>query len=271
MNRGLLLSIYFLLSLGLSAQHIVLDEYFDEGVPFPPEGWTIIDVNGDSYNWSWDFFDELNEQYAVSESWKEGPGPLAPDNFLITPKLYLGWMTGQLTLHYSIGAASSNYFAEHYQLTVSTTDTQPSSFRYILHEETLTEELGDAWGPRAIDISGFLDSSIYIAWRHYNCTDQYKLMLDSIVVVFTGNLGVSESKGTEINVNPNPAHETMTVSGNFKNADISLFSITGIPVIQALNVSGRVTLNVTSLATGLYFLRISHEGGGLTKKVRISK
>lgn len=73
---------------------ILLNEDFQSGIDNPagedwlPEGWTSIDADGD--NNFWYFGVRQGNASMRSESW--ATNPLTPDNWLVTPSLYLGYV-----------------------------------------------------------------------------------------------------------------------------------------------------------------------------------
>lgn len=73
---------------------ILLNEDFQAGIDDPagenwlPTGWTKLDADGDGRNW---FFGVRQNNAAMrSESW--ATNPLTPNNWLITPQLYVGFV-----------------------------------------------------------------------------------------------------------------------------------------------------------------------------------
>lgn len=73
---------------------LLLNEDFQAGIDDPageewlPEGWTKIDADNDGRNW---FFGVRQGNAALrSESW--ATNPLTPDNWLITPQVYVGFV-----------------------------------------------------------------------------------------------------------------------------------------------------------------------------------
>ena len=269
-----LIPIFALLCMGLvlNAQTVLLEEYFPDTIPFPPTGWTMIDADGDGYDWEIDTYED--EIYAISASYINGVGALTPDNYLITYQIDLTDLSdrsGTLTLNYSIGAASATYYAEHYEVAISTTDNQAASFTNQIFEETLTEGMGDTWTPREFDISQFLGEMIYITWRHYDCTDQYKLMLDSIVVTYDPNIAVPELGGASLRLYPNPAKDFITISGTFDEASLSIYSLTGSLLHKELVHDGKARVGVADLPEGIYFVRITTNEGTISRKLHIAR
>jgi len=77
---------------GTDEDVVYLFEDFQEGIGSPqgedwlPAGWVAIDADGDDVNW---YFAERQGEGAMrSESWNGSP--LTPDNYLITPSVFVG-------------------------------------------------------------------------------------------------------------------------------------------------------------------------------------
>lgn len=150
-------------------------------------GWTVIDADGDGFNWflHYDSWDDIN--LMVSRSWESSAGALTPKNYLITPKLSFPELkTGAgIFLYYDVAASDDEYFAEHYKVVVSTTGNEEADFDEgtVVFEETLTEtESYWDFATREIDLSEFAGQVVYIAFVHYDCTDQGRLLINNVKV-----------------------------------------------------------------------------------------
>ena len=168
---------------------------FDNGTI---DGWQTIDADGDGFNWriTTDILGPGNghngSRYCVvSQSFDNDlDAPLTPDNYFVTTEKYLIKDGSQLSFY--VCAQDATWSAEHYGIAVSTTgNTKPEDFTMIW-EETLSAKSGDgirndakqgAWYLKRIDLSKFAEQEIYIAFRHFNCTDQFYVNIDDIVLV----------------------------------------------------------------------------------------
>ena len=153
-------------------------------------GWTTIDADGDARNWQ-NTSEHANQGFGVnntycasSSSYDNQVGALTPDNYLVTDVKYT--ITEGSTLTYSVCGQSNTYYAEHYGVAISTTNsTNPAAFTTIF-EETLERgeveqgSIQTQWFERTIDLSDYAGQAIYIAFRHFNCTDQWWINLDNV-------------------------------------------------------------------------------------------
>lgn len=182
------LSLFVASSYGLSAQYTILDENFES--EYNPKGWKFIDKDGDKKGWHLGQMTiesakaHSGEYIFFSQSKEEDGGKdLTPDNLLVTPKIHLS-APGELT--YWIASRDKALPAEHYGIFISTTDDSAESFDQMLFEETIqytgTLPTGDVmeptpWEQRTVTIPA---NARYIAFRHYNCTGQFLIMLDDV-------------------------------------------------------------------------------------------
>ncbi|MDP2401380.1 MAG: choice-of-anchor J domain-containing protein, partial [Actinomycetota bacterium] len=222
-----------------------------ESANFPPDGWVALDQDADTYNWY---------QYAAtgaantgafcagSASWiaaardshRDGYRPaLTPNNWLITPRLAIA--NGD-EISWWIAAQDPAWPAENYSVMISTTNSAPASFTQTLFTETLSD---GEWHARSVDLSAYAGQSVFIAFRHHNCTDQYNLKLDDELMppmaapLVYGNItGRVRKAGTDQNL----ANATVSLAG--RNA------ITGEDGNYTLNNIVVDSYPITATATG---------------------
>ena len=169
-----------MLTFGVRAQVPVLTEGFESGIPAT---WTTIDADGDGFGWGSASAVEsgiahTGSDAAASVSYDNGTyTALTPDNWLISPAITLN---GTSTLTYWFVVASS-YPADHYGVYVSTTSATDTSAFTLVYEMTPTSDNG-YWTQQTIDLTSYAGNTVYIAFRHFNCTDMYLIALDDITV-----------------------------------------------------------------------------------------
>ena len=145
-----------------------------------PAGWTTIDADGDGYNWM--HWNNQNAEWAchsgyghmTSESYVNYVGELYPDNWLISPKTRL---TGDLS--FWAAGQDPSYAAEVFAVYVSTGDpTDINSFVKISDDITATGDVTEY----AFDLAEYEGQDGYVAIRHYNVTDMYRLNIDDVLI-----------------------------------------------------------------------------------------
>jgi hypothetical protein len=265
MLKNLLLFIFLLAGFFASGQNL-LEEYFDDVNNFPA-GWQNIDRDGDGIKWKLRQ-NSIGDKYAYSESWSNDV-VLFPYNYLITREIDLTGLTGTVNLAYLVGAADPDYYSDHYKLCVSTTGTDTSHFSTILFEETTTIEAYETWPVRNIDLSSYKGQKIYLAWIHYNCSDEYRLLIDSIVVKHTLTSELPVTENVEVSVYPNPVKDWLQINGISKGSSIELLSYDGRMVYSAQSGEMNTRIDVSRYDKGLYVLRIRNKDQSIIKKVTI--
>ena len=223
MKKGLFTLWITLLAIFAQAQVTVFSEGFEEGVL--PVGWTSVDADNDGSAWvhsSTTYVNGYESEGAYVSFSKLNGAALTPDNWLITPAITL---SGDCSLHFWRMSGFSQP-AEHYGIFVSTTSATDLSSFTLVYEETLTAY---NWVDRTVDLSTYAGSTIYIAFRHYNCTNKLALILDDVSVTTTSTSPLI----------------TATPSGlNFVNVPAGTASAYQTVTVNASNISGDITATV---------------------------
>ena len=166
-----------------------------------PEGWTTIDADGDGYNWvltnqmaAYGYSAPNDGHYGTvgmtSGSYHGSVGALTPDNYLVTPKVNL--VQGS-TFSFWACAQDADYPAEHFGVYVSDNGTSGWT---MVQEWTMTakgasgnkgngrdgntRDIGN-WYQYTVDLSAYAGEK-YIAIRHFNCSDEFFLEVDDIML-----------------------------------------------------------------------------------------
>ncbi|MCM1041385.1 MAG: choice-of-anchor J domain-containing protein [Bacteroides sp.] len=148
---------------------------------------------------------------ANSASLDDEKGAVNPDNWLVTPGLLLNYSKAYLSFY--VQAADAGAFAEKFQVLVSTNSNTDSLFFTPIHTETLeNNELKHI----TLELNGYRNEVVHIAFRHFDCTDQYRLLLDSVYVY--------EPQGYMVNVSiaPEGAGTVQGMGGYMAGEDVEL-------------------------------------------------
>ena len=150
-----------------------------------PAGWTALDADGDGRSWiTWDFSSNPNDDYGNPESFDEKSvnsasylkdiGALTPDNWLISPQVPL---KGKLSLW--ARGVDPDYPAEHFAIYLSTTGKDVADFTTVLIPETAAKGVLTEY---TADLSAYAGQVGYIAIRHFNVTNMFRLSVDNITI-----------------------------------------------------------------------------------------
>ncbi|MBR5726959.1 MAG: leucine-rich repeat protein, partial [Muribaculaceae bacterium] len=160
--------------------------------------WTTIDADGDGYDWFYMNSTSLLGHNGTiglveSESWYSLTSTiLTPDNYLVSPQVTLG---GSIT--FWACAQDAAYPAEHFGVAVSTTGNTSASDFTTIQEWTMTAKgeggmtnmtrsgnrAQGTWYQYTVDLSAYAGQRGYVAIRHFNCTDMFRLNVDDITIM----------------------------------------------------------------------------------------
>ncbi len=238
-------------------------EYF-EGSLFPPLCWTAVDADGDGFGWehrsdpSWGPY--YGTGLAVSASWVFGAGALTPDNYLITPAFDIN--DENLNLSFWVSALDADYPYEKYSVLVSTTGNSIGDFTHELHTETLTD---DEYKNIVLSLASFDGQTIYIAFRHWDCTDQFYLRLDNVEIGL--NLSINENNLSDnISIYPNPATDVLNINATLPVESYKIYNALGQMVAYERINSKQHSVDVKGMGYGIYIIQLQTSEGQINKR-----
>ena len=177
----LTLAISLAFAFGGVAQSLHYD--FEDGTL---QGWTILDGDGDGHCWEPSIggmgHNSNGMVMAYSRDYATGE-PLTPNEYLVSPRLVLNeWPV----INFFVCALDEIYCAEHFGVSISTTvNDDPLAFT-LLHDWTLTaKDAGNRqgnWYEFTVDLSAYTGQEVYVAIRHFNCTDMFAICVDDITI-----------------------------------------------------------------------------------------
>ena len=181
-----------------------------EGIVYPGDfedaayGWTLFELDGDGMSWNlgsnlwgekWQYC-HTGIDCLGSISYDPSYGALNPDNWTVSCPITIPEDGAKLT--YYVSSFSPDDFKEHYSVYVSTSaemDVLKSLEPMI--EETIEEPAMQdpdgyvtGWLYREINLDEFAGQTVYIVFRHHDCTGQYILRLDDVFVYNNGHSGL---------------------------------------------------------------------------------
>lgn len=255
----------------------ILHESFDNGIP---STWTTIDANGTGYNWVSlnDLFTQIGvtdmsaadiafggagdcasswSYYPVSYSGGGSFGGTSLDvkNYLITPAFVP--QSGSSLSFYCMSFNGTQY-PDDLSVLLSTAGNAQTDFTVTLMPRvTITESELTEYN---YDLSAYAGQTVYVAFVHEG-NDMFGLMLDEVTV--TGNVGIQENDAN-VNIYPNPATTVLNVEANGYNT-VEIVNLLG-QVVYSANATSNMQINVSSLNSGAYFVRMIGANGTTTQK-----
>lgn len=230
--------------------------------------WNSIDADGDGYEWflrtNWGLdSDGGNNRYSVSSGSYDDVTETAlfPKNYLVTPyKLDCEQITFKARVQNPMTPA------EHFAVAVSTTsDTDPSAFTTVF-ETTMTSKAAGSWHYFDVDLREYQGQQIYIAFVHFNCTNQFYLNIDDIMLhrVFDA---VGENSLSAMKAYPNPVSDRVHVDNDRTVDSYEVYDITGAMVLRREVAAKSFDVDMRQLSAGTYFLKVNTEGLSQTKRI----
>ena len=151
--------------------------------------------------------------------------PLNPNNFLISPAIDLSTaLSSDLKLKFQSGSGqATGGHAEKYAVYV-TTSNQISDIEAAtpVFEETLPS--GEQMFSHVIDISSYSGQTVYVTFRHYDCTNQFNLLIDNVIV-----------------------EQVLNNNASIESLSLNRYSLTNIDNTLSVNVTNNGANNITSL------------------------
>ena len=186
-----------------------------------PDDWTTFDNDDDEHNWTYDDGTKKGMAHSgngcmYSASYINNYGALEPDNWLVSPELRLSgtmkvWLKGQ----------DEDAYREHFAIYLSNAGNSKSDFvdeNGNLLSEVITlvpeTETTNHYQEYTADLSAYTGQKGYIAIRHFNCYDEFYLVVDDFSICdddtggeWTTVSGASPTGTTLTDLNPNTTYE----------------------------------------------------------------
>ncbi len=257
----------FAMTFFANAQVFLQEGFEGEDVP---SDWLLIDNDGDGANWY-----VLNNSQSESGGYNVHSGDghitsasyasvaLTPDNWLITPAINL---TANATLTFWVAGQDPNWASENYGVFLSTTaGASVNDFSVELMNGTATGTMTQ----QSINLSAYTGQTVFIAFRHYNVTDMFRINLDDVEISAGNN--ISEVAENNVHVYPIPANNVLNVNANSNMGNIEVYTISGQKVGDFTANGNTTTINTESLSTGMYLMKINTENGVINKKFSVAR
>ena len=238
---------------------------YEEGFENGLDCWTAISNNTANINRMGIYMDDPEddpEAYEGTHWFGFSSFSRASDynQYLITPELNL---TEGTTYHVKFWyRASHSSQTESFTVLTSSTDNQISSFT---NEIGFNDEVG------ASDWEEF-DAVIpagtkYIA-INYNSEYAYNLYVDDFSIEASG-VGINDVENVNLTLSPNPASNTVKVSANGieGTVNVAIVDLNGRTIMEQNGNAQSFTFDVTNVARGAYFVRLTGENVNAVRKL----
>ena len=129
------------------------------------------------------------------------------------------------------------------------------TFPTPVFETTLTA--GEVFFMEEVDITAQAagNSDVYVAFRHYDCTDENWMIIDDVIVSETSSASIEENT-VVANVFPNPASDVLNITASNEVSTVAIIGMDG-KVISTTDVNGTAaSVNISALNAGVYFYEV---------------
>lgn len=245
--------------------------FFDDFQDGDISDWTLLDEDGDGYFFM--AFDPTvikngEEIYLSSQSY-DGV-PLTPNNYAISPGIDVTGVSS-LSLGYLAGTQDTSYYNETYTVYVSTGNTVAD---FMNPDPTVTvsfsENIGDdpfargAFMPRSLDVSSLSGATtLYIAFRHHDSTDQFIINFDDVSL--SGVLGVNENVAQGFNYFVSNNELNLVASVSLEK--VAIYNMLGQQVVLQNLSSNNEIISLSGLQSGVYIATVSMDGASKSFKI----
>nr|WP_294862209.1 choice-of-anchor J domain-containing protein [uncultured Fluviicola sp.] len=265
LKRIVLFSSVILSALSATAQTTLLDEDFQQGIP---ANWTIIKNDtctavDPQFAPAWiAYADPDNTADTVAAATSYFTSSQTASRWLITPPITIGTFGNYLKWK---AKSYDPSYPDTYQVMLSTTDTQISSFDSLLLR---VEFEWEDWTEHEINLSeyGFNNNeTVHIAFV-IQTQGGFNLFVDSINVRKDDPLSVNEQfLHTDVSIYPNPANDVIRFS-TASLEQVSIYNTAGTLVYSQKNAT---PISISSFEQGIYLVRMTtNSGQTITKRVQ---
>jgi hypothetical protein len=227
---------------GTSSKASIFTDDFNGGIG----AWTTVDSDGDNNEWAASAAQGVGGSgCAQSESWNGAA--LTPDNWLISPAIDLSTAGASTILDFWRKAQDQTWPAEKYTVYLSTSGNTVADFTgangsVIQAQETV---IADDWQKRSVSLAAHVGGTVYIAFRHHDCSDMFRLNIDDVDIYESSVIdgGITAFLAPNNNACAKTANEDVTVTiFNFGGAALTNFDVSysingGTPVTETVTAS----------------------------------
>ena len=123
----------------------------------------------------------------------------------------------------------------------------------------MTAKAPGEWHYYDVDLRAYQGQDIYVAIVHFDCSNQFMLNIDDIMLYRTYN-AVAENNAERVSVYPNPVTDVLSVeSGNSVDC-YEIYTMAGAMVSHQTVGSRAFSVDVNKLPAGVYFINIYANG-----------
>ncbi|HZW63826.1 MAG TPA: choice-of-anchor J domain-containing protein [Flavobacteriaceae bacterium] len=234
--------------------------------------WDTNDQDGDGHNWYWRDYGSFYGGFKclTSRSYLNTGAALTPDNWIISHAIDLtSFSTNQdIELSWKVRGELASHAHEYYTV-YAATGNQISDFTSSgVYMSEYADEAGASgvFVTRSMDISSLAGNIVYIAFRHYNSSNQYILNIDDVIVT-ESSLNISSEELNAVNISYHSNADILTLkSPTTPLSEFKLYSILGQLVLTEKLSQNEELISLSTLKDGVYIAQLFINGANKTFK-----
>ncbi len=186
------------------------------------------------------------------------------DQWAVSPVINMPANAAGYKFSFFIYTTSYEGINSNYEVRLSNGGTAVEDFSTVL----LAESEGNGYyRQRTIDMSSYAGQSIRIAFRNITAMGGDALIIDDIEL--SNTVGIDEVENNVLSVSPNPASTMVSVSaaGIEGNVTVQIVDLNGRVMMQQQGAAQNFRFDVSNLAQGAYFVRMTGENVNAVRKL----
>ena len=136
---------------------------------------------------------------------------------------------------------------------------------HLTEETTTVAGLADLYYEEAIDIEG-MDKSYKVKAVYPECESEFALNADGNDFVRISNLSVDDNPLSNVRLYPNPTLGQLSIAAEGM-ASVSIYDLVGQCVMQMSAENSQLTLDMSQLQNGIYFVKVNTANGSVIQRV----
>ena len=181
------------------------------------------------------------------------------DEWAISPAITMPASATGIVFGYYVQMNTYEGVDNHYEVRVSTTGNQPSDFTTLLKNEQGATE---GYVYRGVSLESYAGQTIYIAIHNMTAAGGDAIFFDDLTIGQGQVTGIENASDINVAIYPNPVSSVLNIEGE------------GIQQVEVMDLNGRTiltsaatSLNLESLASGIYMVRVIAAEGIRVEKI----
>ena len=227
--------------------------------------WTLYATNPIDYG----FIINTNPEYARTGSnclFGAYSDDVNVDQWAISPAITLPAEAANFKLSWYVSLTEWEGIYTDYEVLLSTTGNAQADFTTTLFSESGSAE--ESYVSRNASLANYAGQTIYIAFHNKTAAGGDAMMIDDLRIG-EGEVGINDVMASAVSVSPNPATGMVTVraEGIEGRVNVEIVDLNGRTVMQQQGNAASYRFDVSNLAAGAYFVRLTGENTNAVKKL----